>query len=347
MDAAQAGDTAAPDTSADSLDVSTADLLAGLAELETKDRGAADTTADAEVEVVETAGEEPADAEATEEDAEEAEEAEPEAEAEPEDDDKAKRLEAIQRNEKRAREQVEQFRAQALAEIKAKEAELSAREEKARRYEEARARRDAVAVLEELGFDVEDQLRAAKRIFTSAMAKKEPEKYRDAAERLRREDETVTKQSALEKRIEELNAKLERQEQERHFEGYFSQVERAVGDDAPIMGKLIKARPDVTRQRVRMVADHLRQQTGEEPSPADVIKILEENEREYLKALGYVPDTAGKTATTKTKTQEAGERKTATSSKAPPPKPPPDAPVDKAQLIAELEELQQKGSLPS
>src|SRR5690606_11253912 len=136
---------------------------------------------------------------------------------------------------------------------------------------------------------------------------------RDHAARLRRDREVTGKTSTLEKQIQELQQKLDRQAQEIQEERYLSRAETVVSDSHPVLRNMLKKAPDAARARIRQAFAIYRQNGIENPDPAEVIAKLEEVERQELVARGIDPDQVyGKPKTKpKNKTQNAGERKTA------------------------------------
>lgn len=292
------------------------------------------------------------------------EDADPEAE-EPADDDPAadpapedkpdpvaaRRIDAIQKAEKQSKERLDQQRAEAERLIERRRSEIEAEwKPKLEAYEKhqkllERATVDPVSFANEQKWDRETKLYWAEQMFLEAKGADDPKYAAQRTQRLR-EREAHSKTSDLERQLRETNERLERFEQDRRDEAYLGTVVASAGDDHPHVASLLKTMPDATKARARMVRDELKKQTGTEPSAAEVLKILEENEAAYLKALGYEPRKApAKTkpvvkTDTKTKATDAGERKTAKTAKNGSTKPSPNAPPpDRDQLLKELEDL--------
>lgn len=270
----------------------------------------------------------------------------------------AKRIEAIQKAEKESKARLVQERTEAERLLQDRhrewESEWKPKVEKVERVEKLieRADIDPVAFADERGWSKEQKLHAAEQLYLDAKAEEDPKYRAQRAIRLR-ERETSGKASALEKQLAETNAKLERFEQERREEKFVSKATTAVTEKTPILKAMLTKNPEAAEARIRAAASYIRQQTGRDPDPSDVISKLEEVERSELIARGVDPDkvfpkappkakpngTNG--AATKPKTQEAGERKTAktaavkTSTTPPPDKPPPT----RDQLLQELEAL--------
>lgn len=277
--------------------------------------------ADAEPEV-EAAAEEP--------DAEEPEAAEEDAEPEPEveakDPSRDKRIESVQKQEKRALERVAQERAKFdaernahLAERKRFETEWGPRIEAAQKFESLKeqAQHDLTGVLEALGVtDADFEFHAQQLYRLSPKGKADP-KNRDAYERAARDREHRTKLSAAEKRIAEMEKRMEDRERAQIDErrlGAMVQKAQASLDDAPIMRKRFESHPEQAQSDFAIAVKFLREQTGQEPDPADVIRELEAIEQENARVRGFtIPTKAAPTgaAAPKTKTNPAGETKSA------------------------------------
>lgn len=286
----------------------------------------------------ERAAEKPAPAEVAEEPAEEdaeAPEVEPETEeedTEPEpqaakDPDRDKRIEAVQKAEKRSLEKVaaerrkfDEERQSFISERQKFEKEWGPRMEAAQRFDEMkeRAQWDLAGVAEMLGISAEDYEHHAKQLFRLSPRGKADPKNRDAYERDNREREHRQKLTAAEKRIQDMESKLDERfkalEEKERLSGLTQKAQKALGDDTPIMRKRFETHPEAAQKDFAIAVKYLREQTGEEPDPADVIRELEAIEQENARARGFTIPTKAPVkaeATPKTKTSPAGETKSA------------------------------------
>ena len=277
-----------------------ADILAELASLaDDGEGGEAEPAAD----------EETADAE-TETDEVEAEAEQPEAadETPAEDPELAKRLEQIQRQEQRAKDAVAQQRAEFEKERADFQKQREEWQPKLEQFEALKARvaYDPAAVLMELGMGEADFETAARQLYALSVEGKKNPALREQSARSLREKETMTKLQQLEQKHQELLQQIQereqRAEQERQVNEYISQVEKAVGDDATIVSRMLAKSPQKARALLREAASQLYNQTGEVPDAQDVVAHLEKIKRAELDELGLDIPAAGSSAATKPKT---------------------------------------------
>lgn len=266
---------------------------------------------------------EPANDEAEEEDAEDADEA-PAEDAEPEvkaDDDPelSKRLEAIQRAEKRGKEAVAKERQAFEAERAQFLEEWQPKIQAAQQFEQlkARARYDAAAVLEALGYGDDDFEPAARQLYVRSQGAKADPKHREAAARMMREREQQDALSQMRQEMEKLRSEIQqrdlREQQQQQVETYLTSVTNAVTDDTPLVRTWLDKSPQKVRRQIVAVSERLIAETGEVPDAADVLQALEQERRSELEELGIdFTQVAKKKATTpKKKTPAAGEKRTA------------------------------------
>ena len=354
---AAAPESAAP-APAPSGRVSAADLAAELEAAEAKegpaDEADAEPAADAPAEP-ETPADEDSDDKADDEDADESAadaEAEDDEEADPADPVAAKRIAAIQKAEKRSKEQVAQWRTEAQRDLEREWAPVL-QEQKRIAGVISRASSDPLALAAEFKWDAETKLYAAQQLYADAKAEQGDPKYREQAARAKRDREVSGGQTALQKEVADLKAKLDQQDGERRVDLIATRAETAIGDKAPVLRHMMAKNPAHTRERIREATALLRKQSGADPDPATVIATLEEVERYELSARGIDPlaaiGAAKKAVTTpvvagakpKNKTHVAGEKPTAKPSPVVT-KPPPNGRVSSAQIARELEELEAK-----
>lgn len=238
-------------------------------------------------------------------------EAKPDEKVDPE---TAKRLAAVQKAEARSREKLNSERAEFEAQRKKldeERAELSALRERVEKFEKlsAKAKIDPAAALEALG--VEDFDYAARQAYARTKAQADDPKNREAAARAMREREAGDKLTATEKRIADLERKLEERDQraqvQRQADEYMAGVTKAAGaagDDTPLLRHFMAKNPEATVQRLRRVAFDLAQEMDDIPEHADVIARYEKLRRAELDELGVDPATILSPATAKTKKNE-------------------------------------------
>lgn len=352
--------TAAPAAPATAAAPSTADLVAELAALDAKAAAPVEPAKEAPAEGEPEPAAEPAEPE-PEDDDEKGDEAEEEAETEDEpaapsgNADIDKRVAAVQKQAKREREHSARLHQESQRQLDGQKAEFERawrpKVEQAERVQALldKAKADPLALSDELGWDPDTQLYVAQQLYAEAQAKKGDPKYRDQAQRVRREREASGKTGELEKKVADLTTRLEQQDADRRVEAAATRAAAAVGEKTPLLRHMLATNPEHARERIRQATAYFRQQTGAEPSPADVITKLEEVERQELIARGIDPLAAITAAPTKNKTKTAGETKTVKAiAPAPPTKPAPSVskPADLVptteQLVRELEELDRK-----
>ena len=238
-----------------------------------------------------------------------AEDAEPDAEAA--DPELAKRLEAIQRAEKRSRDQVEQARRELDAERQRIEQQLAPQREALAKYEAARkrAKYDPVSVLSSLGLSADDFEAAARQVYAASTAGQANPQLRDQAARSLREREASDEIAQLRQQHEQLQAQIQADRSQRELASYLDTVGRSVTAATPLVSALVTNDPSGAREELARVAEQLYQASGEVPDPADVAAELEKTERARLKRLGIEAPAAGKRAATKTPTPDSGENK--------------------------------------
>ena len=298
-------------------------------------------------------GEEPAKEEPAEEpEAEPAPEAkEPEAD-EPPEAERDKRLDAIQKAERRLKEKLAADRAQFDRERAAFEKEWTPRIEAAQRFEtlSKRAKYDAAGVLMALGLSADDLDQAARQAYAASTAGLADPRIRESAQREARERQYGDELSDTRRELAEMRAEMQRRDQAQHAErqvvAYLESVAKAATDDTPLVRQMLAKAPDRTRMRLHELAVQLaEQEDGEAPDPIDVVKALEKARRDELEELGIDLDSV-----IKTKSQNpgsAGETKTARTlgSDLSNPARPRTAPSNRRDEIAEVRRALEQGRL--
>lgn len=235
--------------------------------------------------------------------------------AEPEDDKPdpltEKRLAKIHAAEKRAKEtaakeraELEKFRAETEA-MRAEYEQLLGLKSKAS---------DPMAIIQALGMDPEY---TAKVAWQHHLASKEPNapQHREIAARLQREREGNDKLSATEKRIAELEAKIEQRDQQTQYanawQSFYGDVVKAASaetSEAPLLKTALAKNPTRTAARIEQLSHELFRQTGEWPDTDDVLATYESQRRAELEEHGI--DVAS-VIKPKKQTQAAEEKRTA------------------------------------
>lgn len=205
----------------------------------------------------------------------------------------AKRLQQVQKQEKRAREALAAQR-QEFEENKARwESQNRDKLSRVEKFEamRERARVDLSSVMEELGIPVEDYEYHAELLYRRSPKGQKDPRHKAAAERTMRDREQADRIARLEKQIEddkkERQAAEQRAANERAATEYLGKVEKAVGADAPLVKAMLTKNPARARRLLSQTTLELAQDLdGEVPSPAAVVKALEKARREELAELG-------------------------------------------------------------
>lgn len=227
----------------------------------------------------------------------------------------ARRLEKIQRQEKRAKDAV----AEARAELESERATFSKEQEewrpKVERFQKLaeRAKYDPVAVLVALGFEDGDFEPAARQLYAHSVEGRKDPNLREQSARTLRDRETMSRLEQVEAENKKLREEMQEREQrateEQRIAAYMGHIEKAAGDDTPLVSRMLERAPKKTRAQLRQVAEHLYEQTGEAADPADVVAKLEEVRRAEFEELGFDIPAAGKKAAPKKKNPaKASER---------------------------------------
>jgi hypothetical protein len=237
--------------------------------------------------------------------------------AEKHDAETEKRLAKVQDAEKRSREKLAAERKQ-FDEERAAAAKERAEMAKAREEYDAflklkeKAKLDPAAALEALG--VEDFDYAARQAYARTKAKAEDPGNREAAARAMREREAADKLTATEKRIIELEKRLEERDQraqvQKQAEEYMSGVLKNAQAN-PLAKHFLDKDPDHVNQRLRRIAYDLAQEMDDVPDAEDVIARYEQEERKTLARYGVNPDTILAPQAPTKKNEQAAEKKNA------------------------------------
>jgi len=206
----------------------------------------------------------------------------------------AKRIAAVQRQEKRFREQMAKDR----AELEKIATEWKPKIEAAAKFEQlkSRAKYAPDAVLEALGLGPDDFEPAARLLYAKSQAGQKDPKNREAAERMARERESNDQLAATRRELEELKQQFQAREQQAKTQAavadYLDKVTKAVSvAETPLVARMLDKTPKKTRTKLHEIAVELAEETGEAPDPMEVIALLEARRQEELEELGIDPTT--------------------------------------------------------
>jgi hypothetical protein len=235
----------------------------------------------------------------------------PKEEATPEVD--AQALASIQRQRRRALDEIEAKRRDAIAEVADREARLRAREQALEGAEDIEkrirylAKNDPIGLLEKYGEYDEDSFEDVSKLsFAASKRGKNDPNLRAAASQSLRERTMQKRLDELERRETERNTRdqerAEQQALQAEAQKYLDRCAKAAPSEG-LLGSLLKNDREEAYALFRRTALEILDETGEEPVEADVIKRAEEIQRAQLKKLGIDPDKLGQEP--KSKTPEA------------------------------------------
>lgn len=210
------------------------------------------------------------------------------------DADTAKRIAAVQKQEKRARDAL----AVEKAALEKERAEWASVLEEARGFADlkSRAKYDPAAALAALGLGEDDFEPAAKDLYARSKAAQANPAAREAAAKMQRERQYADKVSALEAKLASLESSLTEKQRQADYDqawnNYYGDVSKTVktSDDAPLLRAHMDKNPQRAQQMVQQAANYLFQQTGEWPEASDVVATYEQNRRRELEELGIPVD---------------------------------------------------------
>lgn len=226
---------------------------------------------------------------------------EPEKGGKESDPDTARRLAAVQRTDKRLREQRDRdfsareakFKADVDAEVKRWQPKFEAAE----RFEKlaARASADPVAVLQSLGVGKDRYEYIGQLFYTLHKAEAGDAQAKQAAAQLLRDSHMSEELADLKKWREEReksdSERTKQAEADREIEAYIGKVTKATSEKTPLASAFIKANPSEARERLQILAFRLAQESGTSALPSEraVIIALEKDRRRVLRELGIDP----------------------------------------------------------
>ncbi len=214
---------------------------------------------------------------------------EDEGEDEP-DPEASKGLAAIQKQEKRFKERMQQERA-AVAKEREQATQLHAQATEVMtklQSMQERAQYDPAGVLEELGLSEEAFEDAAKQVYQRSPNAK-PGNKAAAAEsmRVRKMEAQI---AAQEKRYQDLEARYQSDASQRQVDDFLSKVTSGATDETPLARSLIGANPTKAKRQLHELAVYLSEEFGEVPEPGEVLKAYERQRRTELEEMGVDPD---------------------------------------------------------
>lgn len=217
------------------------------------------------------------------------------------DPETARRLSTIQQAEKRHREQIAASKAEIEESRKAIDREWSPRVKAAEEFEalKAKARKGSIHLVDAvraLGLGEDDFEAAAQALYAHSKAGQADPTRRAAAERMMAERAQSTEQSALQKRLDDLEAKLAQKDQATEFDrlraGYLDNAVKSITDDMPIAKALAAKNPSKLRAALWQHTVELTEELdGDVPDFADVVARYEAARRDELEELGLAPPT--------------------------------------------------------
>lgn len=232
------------------------------------------------------------------------------------DPDLAKRLDVVQKAQKRAKEELARERAELERERERWKAEWNPRIQQAEQFLQlaGRAKYDPVGVLLALGLTEDDLEPAARQVYAHSKAAAADPRYKESATRVMRERQVADELAQTRKELTEMRQQLQAREQaqaaEREAQRYMESVVKVAGEETPLVRTMLAKNAERTRERLAQTAMRLIEESGETPDPEDVVKALEQARRAELEELGIDLDTAIKAAPKKA-TPVAGETKAA------------------------------------
>lgn len=207
-----------------------------------------------------------------------------------------KRLSAVQKAEKRSREQIAKERAEAKAEMQLEfdrqRAALTPHMESLKAYESAKAKAhtDPVGLLTSLGVPLDQFDYIAQQIYNNSKAAESDPKRKEYAAQAREKREYESRMEAMQKRIDamenERKQATEAQESARLEDSAFKALSDAATDDMPLTKAVLAKNPTKARAALLKTAQDLFAQTGEPPDAEDVLSAYEKIRAEELAELG-------------------------------------------------------------
>jgi hypothetical protein len=162
----------------------------------------------------------------------------------------------------------------------------------------SRAKHDPIALLRAAGVSDDDFELIAQAVYAESPALQKDPKQKAAAQAKLRERDKEEKLSTYEKKLAEIEAKLEQQTRDaqvaQEAQAYISQINAAASSKHPLVAKLLKADPDETTDALVKTYNALGKKLNRAPKATEVVAAYDKAERSRLTKLGIDPDTIGK-----------------------------------------------------
>ncbi len=214
----------------------------------------------------------------------------------------AKRLSAVQKQEKRSREAISRERTEFEREKNEWRDQAKAIAESSQRFERlaARAKYDPVAVLTSLGLSEDDFEPAAQMLYAHSKAGAADPKRKEMAQRGLREREYADKLAQMESKHAALEAKLTEKEwtaqADRVLEDHYTSVTKAVSDKTGLVKAQLAKNPARAKAAMQQITYDLAQKDGVLPTAKAVVIAYEKQRRAELRELGIDPASVIKAA---------------------------------------------------
>lgn len=199
----------------------------------------------------------------------------------PVDPQTARGIDAVQREEKRAKASI----AQEVARLRLTE------DERAFLNRVKSAGSDPAAVLEALGIQIDEQ--TAKKVYRAHLrrsgkpaAGQKPPAFQSDPDKLDADIGIEELRAEVRSLKQEISERQAAEEEERVIGRYLDDVTKAVSDKAPLVKSMLSKRPERARAAIRAVANRIAAETGLIPDHDEVIETLENERRAELEDLG-------------------------------------------------------------
>lgn len=205
------------------------------------------------------------------------------------------RLDAVRRTEERQRQRLTAERQTLERERQQFTTERGAALQRIQQFDQlaARAKYDLPSVVRALGIEPADYEYHAQSLMAHSPKFAADEKYRGAAEKAMRERELADKAAANEKKLADLESKIEAKEAQaaadREVDTLFARTMRRATEATPITQALVKSSPKAARAALTITAYELGQKLGRLPKSAELLAAHEQKEARALALRGIKP----------------------------------------------------------
>lgn len=162
----------------------------------------------------------------------------------------------------------------------------------------SRAKHDPIALLRAAGVSDDDFELIAQAVYAESPALQKDPKQKAAAQAKLREREKEEKLSTYEKKLADIEARLEQQKADaqsaQEAQAYISQINTAAAARHPLVATLLKADPDETHDALVKTFNALGKKLNRAPRPDEVVAAYDKSERARLARLGIDPSAIGK-----------------------------------------------------